>query len=42
MTFLQGYCWIHGSTYIPKQYQPHLKCIVDQEGMETEVKGSRT
>jgi len=32
----EGYCWIHGSTYIPKEYQPHLKCIVDQEGMESE------
>jgi len=32
----EGYCWIHGSTYIPKEYQPHLKCIVDQEGMTNE------
>lgn len=23
------YCWIHGSSYIPKEYQPHMKCIVD-------------
>jgi len=29
----QDYCWIHGSSYIPRDYQPHLKCIVDQEGV---------
>ena len=23
------YCWIHGSSYIPREYQPHMKCIVD-------------
>jgi len=23
------YCWIHGSSYIPVEYQAHLKCIVD-------------
>jgi hypothetical protein len=26
----QDYCWIHGSAYIPPQYQAHMKCIVDQ------------
>jgi hypothetical protein len=26
----QDYCWIHGSSYIPPQYQAHMKCIVDQ------------
>jgi len=29
----QDYCWIHGSSYIPVEYQPHLKCIVEQEGI---------
>jgi hypothetical protein len=23
------YCWIHGSSYIPKEYQQHMKCIVE-------------
>ena len=48
----EDYCWIHGSTYIPREYQvlsshhcvrcphvllqPHLKCIVDQEGFTSE------
>ena len=27
----EDYCWIHGSTFIPREYQPHLKCIVEQE-----------
>ena len=26
------YCWIHGSSYIPKQYQKHMKCSVNMEG----------
>jgi len=30
------YCWIHGSSYMPKRYQPHMKCIVDHEGAESE------
>ena len=30
------YCWIHGSSYIPKQYQQHMKCIVDLDGIESE------
>jgi len=25
------YCWIHGSSYIPQQYQKHLKCRVELE-----------
>lgn len=29
------YCWIHGSSYIPKDYQKHMKCIVDLEGVES-------
>jgi len=32
----QDYCWIHGSSYIPPQYQAHLKCIVDLEGVESD------
>jgi len=32
----QDYCWIHGSSYIPSQYQGHLKCIVDQENVTDE------
>ena len=31
----QDYCWIHGSSYIPPEYQPHLRCIVEQEGVES-------
>jgi len=31
----QDYCWIHGSSYIPPQYQAHLRCIVDQDGIES-------
>lgn len=29
------YCWIHGSSYIPPEYQQHLKCIVDLDGIES-------
>jgi len=29
------YCWIHGSSYIPREYQKHMKCIVDLEGVES-------
>ena len=48
----QDFCWIHGTSYIPPQYQvpthqvtqpshnnlsqPHLKCIVELEGIESE------
>jgi len=32
----QDFCWIHGTSYIPPQYQPHLKCIVELEGVESE------
>ena len=31
----QDYCWIHGSSYIPAEYQPHLRCIVEQEGVQS-------
>jgi len=31
----QDYCWIHGSSYIAPQYQAHLKCIVDLDGVES-------
>jgi len=31
----QDYCWIHGSSYIPPQYQAHLKCTVDLEGVSS-------
>jgi len=31
----QDYCWIHGTSYIPPQYQPHMKCIVELEGVES-------
>ncbi|TRY61749.1 hypothetical protein TCAL_03670 [Tigriopus californicus] len=30
------YCWIHGSSYIPPEYQPHMKCIVDLQGVTGE------
>ena len=26
---------IHGSSYIPPEYQQHMKCIVDLEGVES-------
>lgn len=29
------YCWIHGSSYIPYEYQSHMKCIVDLDGVES-------
>ena len=32
----QDYCWIHGSSYIPVEYQHHLKCIADLEGVASE------
>jgi len=28
------YCWIHGSGYIPRKYQPHMKCITNLDGVE--------
>jgi len=31
----QDYCWIHGTSFIPPQYQPHMKCIVELEGVES-------
>jgi len=31
----QDFCWIHGTSYIPPQYQPHMKCIVELEGIES-------
>ena len=30
------YCWMHGSSYIPPEYQLHMKCIVDLEGIESD------
>eukprot|EP00092_Neocalanus_flemingeri_P010764 GFUD01011593.1.p1 GENE.GFUD01011593.1~~GFUD01011593.1.p1 ORF type:complete len:526 (+),score=111.55 GFUD01011593.1:72-1649(+) len=30
------FCWMHGSSYIPSQYQAHMKCIVDQSGVVSE------
>ena len=30
------YCWIHGSSFIPSEYQPHMKCIADLEGVLSE------
>ena len=29
------YCWIHGSSYIPQQYQQHMKCITDLDGIKS-------
>jgi len=31
----QDYCWITGSSYIPPEYQGHVKCIVDQEDIKS-------
>ena len=28
------YCWIHGSGYIPRKYQMHMKCITNLDGVE--------
>ncbi len=30
------YCWIHGSSYIPVEYQHHMRCIADLEGVASE------
>ncbi|CAB4068311.1 inx [Lepeophtheirus salmonis] len=30
------YCWIHGSSFIKPEYQTHMKCIVDLEGIDSE------
>lgn len=30
------YCWIHGSSYIPPEYQPHMRCITDLDGVVSE------
>ena len=27
----EDYCWIHGSLYMPPQYQRHMSCIYDQD-----------
>ena len=29
----KDYCWIHGSSFIPQEYQAKLKCIVEQDGV---------
>jgi hypothetical protein len=29
------FCWIHGSSYIEPQYQEHMKCIVDLDGVKS-------
>ena len=31
--YANTHCWIHGSSYIPTEYQHHMKCIVDQESI---------
>ena len=31
----KDFCWIHGSAYIPPQYQAHMKCIADLEHVES-------
>ena len=28
------YCWIHGSGYIPRKYQAHMKCITNLDGVD--------
>ncbi|QQP58449.1 Innexin [Caligus rogercresseyi] len=30
------YCWIHGSSYIKPEYQHHMKCITDLDGIQSE------
>jgi len=29
--YAKDYCWVHGSNYIPSQYQEHMKCVVNLE-----------
>ena len=31
-----NYCWIHGSNYIAPEYQAHMNCIVDLDGIESD------
>ena len=33
--YANAHCWIHGSSYIGSSYQDHMKCVVDQEGIES-------
>ncbi len=30
----KDYCWIHGSAYIPVEYQEHMTCIADLRHVE--------
>ena len=30
----KDFCWIHGSAYIPPEYQQHMRCIADHTGVE--------
>ena len=32
------YCWIHGSSYIPRQYQKHMRCSIDMTGDKRMIK----
>jgi len=36
------FCWMHGSSYIPSEYQPHMKCIVDQDKVINEDTAPQT
>jgi hypothetical protein len=36
----KDYCWIHGSGYIPDEYQMHTKCFTDQVHTEDYYKDS--
>jgi len=36
------FCWMHGSSYIPSQYQAHMGCIVDQDGVIDEKTAPET
>eukprot|EP00095_Tigriopus_kingsejongensis_P001485 snap_masked-scaffold124_size330879-processed-gene-1.6 protein:Tk01485 transcript:snap_masked-scaffold124_size330879-processed-gene-1.6-mRNA-1 annotation:"innexin inx2" len=38
----KDFCWIHGSSYIPPQYQPHMQCIADMEGVTTKEEAPDT
>ena len=31
----KDFCWIHGSAYIPPQYQRHMKCIAELEHVKS-------
>lgn len=33
----KAYCWIHGSSYIRKEFEPHFGCVTTQDGLDDEA-----